>query len=65
MNRHARRLMFVVTEDRYFVSHRLALAAAAREAGYEVSVVTRVRDHGRRSKRRGFASSRGSRITAA
>lgn len=46
MSRHARRLMFVVTEDWYFVSHRLALAAAAREAGYEVSVVTRVRDHG-------------------
>jgi glycosyltransferase involved in cell wall biosynthesis len=39
------RLMFVVTEDWYFVSHRLALAVAARDAGYDVSVVTRVRAH--------------------
>lgn len=37
--------MYVVTEDWYFVSHRLALAIAAREAGYRVSVVTRVREH--------------------
>ena len=34
--------MFVVTEDWYFVSHRLGLARAAREAGYEVAVATRV-----------------------
>ncbi len=39
-------LMFVVTEDWYFASHRLALAKAACEAGYRVSVVTRVQDHG-------------------
>jgi glycosyltransferase involved in cell wall biosynthesis len=39
------RLMFVITEDWCFVSHRLALAVAAREAGYDVSVVTRVRAH--------------------
>lgn len=39
------RLMFVVTEDWYFVSHRLGLAIAARDAGYDVSVVTRVRAH--------------------
>jgi starch phosphorylase len=29
-----RRLLFVVTEDWYFVSHRLALAVAAKAAGY-------------------------------
>lgn len=34
-------LLFVVTEDWYFVTHRLALAVAAREAGYEVAVATR------------------------
>lgn len=39
-------LMYFVTEDWYFVSHRLPLAVAARDAGYTVSVVTRVRDHG-------------------
>jgi glycosyltransferase involved in cell wall biosynthesis len=36
------RLLFVVTEDWYFVSHRLALAVAARAAGFEVAVATRV-----------------------
>ena len=36
-------LMFVVTEDWFFVSHFLSVAVAAREAGYAVSVVTRVR----------------------
>lgn len=36
------RLMFVVTEDWYFVSHRLGLAMAAVRAGYEVAVATRV-----------------------
>ncbi len=36
------KILFVVTEDWYFVSHRLALAVAAREAGYEVAVATRV-----------------------
>lgn len=44
--RRNRRLLFFVTADWYFVSHRLRLAIAAREAGYEVSVVTRVREHG-------------------
>jgi glycosyltransferase involved in cell wall biosynthesis len=41
-----RKLLFLVTEDWYFVSHRLALAVAAKEAGYAVSVATRVRKHG-------------------
>lgn len=41
-----RRLLFFVTEDYYFVSHRLALARAAQAAGYEVAVVTRVRECG-------------------
>lgn len=36
------RLMFVVTEDWYFVSHRLRLAQAAASAGYEVAVATRI-----------------------
>lgn len=40
------RLLFVVTEDWYFVSHRLALAVAAKEAGYDVAVATRVDRHG-------------------
>jgi glycosyltransferase involved in cell wall biosynthesis len=40
-----RKLVFVVTEDWFFVSHFLPMARAARELGLEVSVVTRVRAH--------------------
>lgn len=39
------KLLFVITEDWYFVSHRLALARAAKQAGFDVSVVTRVSRH--------------------
>jgi glycosyltransferase involved in cell wall biosynthesis len=35
-------LLYLVTEDWYFCSHRLPLAIAAREAGYRVTLVTRV-----------------------
>lgn len=35
------KLLYLVTEDWYFVSHRLPLAVAARRAGYAVTVVTR------------------------
>ena len=39
-------ILYFVTEDWYFCSHRLPLAIAAREAGYAVFVVTRVNSHG-------------------
>jgi len=38
------RLLFVVSEDWYFMSHRLPMARAARAAGFEVHVATRVQD---------------------
>ena len=38
------RLLYVVTEDWAFLSHRLPMARAAREAGFEVHVATRVSD---------------------
>lgn len=38
-------LMFVVTEDWYFHSHRLTLALHARDAGYAVCVATRCARH--------------------
>lgn len=41
------KLMFVVTEDWYFASHRLSLALAAQQAGFEVSVITRCRQKAR------------------
>jgi glycosyltransferase involved in cell wall biosynthesis len=39
-------LLFLVTADWYFCSHRLALAHAALEAGYRVSVMTQEEQHG-------------------
>ena len=39
------KLLFLVAEDWYFCSHRLHLAVAANQAGYEVTVVTRVNQH--------------------
>jgi glycosyltransferase involved in cell wall biosynthesis len=40
------KLLFLVTEDWYFCSHRLLLAVQAQKRGYDVVVATRVRDHG-------------------
>src|SRR6202011_2924193 len=40
------KLLFLVTEDWYFCSHRLPVARAARDAGFEVVVATRVHEHG-------------------
>jgi glycosyltransferase involved in cell wall biosynthesis len=36
------RLLYVVSEDWYFLSHRLPMARAARDAGFEVHVATHV-----------------------
>jgi glycosyltransferase involved in cell wall biosynthesis len=49
------KLLFLVTEDWYFCSHRLPVARAAREAGFEVIVATRVRAHGEQIRDEGFA----------
>lgn len=38
----ARKILYLVTEDWYFVSHRLGLAIAAKESGFDVSVATRI-----------------------
>src|SRR5437667_400426 len=39
------KLLYLVTEDWFFASHFLPMARAARGAGFEVVVATRVRDH--------------------
>ena len=39
------KLLFIVTEDWYFVSHRLHLAEAAIAAGYQVSLLSRISNH--------------------
>jgi glycosyltransferase involved in cell wall biosynthesis len=49
------RLLYLVTEDWYFVSHRLPMARAAREAGYEVHVACRTDKHRADIEREGFA----------
>ena len=48
------KLIFLVTEDWYFCSHRLPVARAARDAGFDVVVATRVRDHAEEIRREGF-----------
>jgi glycosyltransferase involved in cell wall biosynthesis len=48
------KLLFVVTEDWYFWSHRLDLARVAARAGFDVSIATRVAEHGERIQREGF-----------
>jgi glycosyltransferase involved in cell wall biosynthesis len=48
------RLLFVVTEDWFFLSHRLPMARAAKAAGYEVHVATNVADGAAAIAREGF-----------
>jgi len=48
------RVIYLVTEDWYFVSHRLPMARAARNAGFEVHVATRVDRHGAAIEAEGF-----------
>jgi len=52
--RRRRKVIFVVTEDWYFCSHRLPMALAAQELGCEVVVATRVDRHGDEIRGRGF-----------
>jgi len=48
------KLIFLVTEDWYFWSHRLPVARMARDAGFEVVVAARVREHGELIRAEGF-----------
>jgi len=50
----APKLVYLVTEDWYFLSHRLPMAHAARRAGYQVHVLTHVTDHGAAIEAHGF-----------
>jgi len=42
------KILYLVTEDWFFASHFLPMARAAREAGFEVLVAARVRNHAER-----------------
>src|SRR5687768_4216256 len=48
------RLLFVIDEDAYFCSHRLDLARAARDAGFDVLVATLVQHHAKQIEEEGF-----------
>ncbi|MGE0564821.1 MAG: glycosyltransferase family 4 protein [Pseudolabrys sp.] len=48
------RLLYLVTEDWYFMTHRLPMARAARDAGYDVHVATRVSKFADRIAAEGF-----------
>lgn len=52
----APRILYVVTEDWYFLSHRLPMARAAKDAGYEVHVATRLKDGKAAIEREGFVA---------
>jgi glycosyltransferase involved in cell wall biosynthesis len=48
------KLVYLVTEDWYFLSHRLPMALAAKRAGYDVHVATRVDKLGAGIEAQGF-----------
>ena len=50
----ARKILYLVSEDWYFISHRLPMARAAQRAGYEVHVATRVSNYADRIRQEGF-----------
>ena len=49
------KLIFFVTEDWYFLLHRLAMARAAQQAGFEVGVITKVTGQAGRIRDLGIA----------
>jgi glycosyltransferase involved in cell wall biosynthesis len=49
-----RKLLFVVTEDWFFVSHFMERARAARDAGFDVVLASRFSEHAERIRAEGF-----------
>ena len=54
MQLDGRRILYLVSEDWYFCSHRLPIARAARHAGAEILVATSVANHGGAIEGEGF-----------
>jgi glycosyltransferase involved in cell wall biosynthesis len=50
----AHKILYLVSEDWYFVSHRLPMARAAQKAGYEVHLATRIGDCAEQIRQEGF-----------
>ncbi|MBF0344359.1 MAG: glycosyltransferase family 4 protein [Nitrospirae bacterium] len=49
-----KKILFLVTEDWYFCSHRMSIARAVRDMGCEVVIATRVKEHATEIKKEGF-----------
>jgi glycosyltransferase involved in cell wall biosynthesis len=49
------KILYLITEDWFFVSHFLPMARAARDCGFDVAVATRVRADGERLKAEGIS----------
>jgi glycosyltransferase involved in cell wall biosynthesis len=49
------KILYLVTEDWFFVSHFLPMAQAARDCGLQVAVATRVREDGEQLRAEGFS----------
>lgn len=54
MSSSSKKLLFLITEDWYFYSHRLSLAQAARDAGFDVTVVTKIDKYRDKFRNLGF-----------
>jgi glycosyltransferase involved in cell wall biosynthesis len=54
MRQPQKTIIYLISEDWYFWSHRLPLARAAREAGYRVCLITRVGQYGERIRAEGI-----------
>ncbi|GAI75011.1 unnamed protein product [marine sediment metagenome] len=54
MSNKKQKILFFITEDWYFYSHRLKLACSAREAGYKVYIATRLSKYEKEIKDRGL-----------
>ena len=52
--RSRRKILFLITEDWYFLSHRLPIARECRRLGWDVVVATRVGEGGAAIEREGF-----------
>ena len=48
------KLLYLVTEDWFFISHFLPMAQAARDCGLQIAVATRVHEDGERNEPEGF-----------
>jgi len=49
-----KKLLYFVTEDWYFVSHRIDLATEAKNKGFDITVLTNVKKHGDIIRSKGF-----------